>query len=47
MQILFPFPVIYKNRRDLPRRFTAPSSALLYLLPGEGIGLLPAEDEDF
>ena len=112
MQILFPFPVIYKNRRGSPlRRFSlflsraslrefsflalsrdiipldyvffrgilfrfyfllfqgnsiarlvcpflrnylppparcidAPSSALSYFLPGNGIYLLPAEDED-
>ena len=30
MQILFPFPVIYKNRRGLPRRFPLfPSRAFL------------------
>ena len=30
MQILFPFPVIYKNRRGLPRRFPLfPSRASL------------------
>ncbi len=30
MQILFPFPVIYKNRRGFPRRFPLfPSRAFL------------------